>query len=327
MAGKLRIGLVGTGGISRAHFTRFREVKQAKVTALMDPDPKALARFRGWFPEAEALPSYADYDTMLESEALDAVAILSPHVFHFEQIRTALKRGLHVLAEKPMVCAIRDAKALMQLAEKQQRVLMISYQRHFEAPFLYMRDQIAKGALGEIQYVQAVLCQEWLRLTRNTWRQQQALSCGGQINDSGSHMIDIIMWVTGLKIKEVYAVMDNFKTEVDVNSALTLTFDNGAMGNISIIGNAPTWREDHSLVGSKGAIYWRQGLGLIQEDALGKPKKVKLPKAAKNPATNFVDVILGKAECAVPPACGLRTIEVTEAAWKSAASGKPVRVP
>ncbi len=327
MAKKLRIGFIGTGGISHIHRVRLRGVKQAELVALNDPDPKALERFQGWFPETKSLPVYADYRDMLENEALDAVAVLSPHVFHHDQIRTSLKRGLHVLTEKPLVCTIRHAKELMALAEKCNRVLMIAYQRHYEAPFRYMRDQITQGKLGEIQYVQAVLSQEYLRLTQGTWRLQKALSCGGQINDSGSHMVDILMWVTGLKVKQVHAVMDNFDTEVDINSALTLVFENGAMGNMSVIGSAPAWHEDHTIVGSKGAFYLRQGLDLAQEDAMGKPVKVKLPKVNNDPTRNFVQCILGKEQPEVPPICGLRTIEVTEAAWKSAATGKPVRVP
>jgi len=327
MAKKLRIGFIGAGGIAHAHMTRFRGVKQAAVVALTEPDPKALERFHAGFPEAAALPCYHSYREMLDNEALDAVAVLSPHTLHYAQIRESLERGLHVLTEKPMVSTIREAKDLIAFAKKKERVLMIAYQRHFEPSFRYMRDQIAKGALGEIQYVQAVLSQEYLRLVQGTWRLKKALSGGGQINDSGSHMVDIIMWVTGLKVKQVYAVMDNFKTEVDINSALTLTFSNGAMGNMSIIGNAPGWYEDHTIAGSKGAFYLRQGLGLIQQDALGRPVKVRLPKVTKDPSSNFVDSILGKAAPEVPPECGLRTIEVTEAAWQSAASGKPVRVP
>ena len=66
----------------------------------------------------------------------------------------------------------------------------------------------------------------------------------------------------------------------------------------------------------------------MQQDALGKPVKVKLPNYKKNPDSNFIDCMLGKAEPETPPECGLRVIEVTEAAWKSAAAGgKPVRVP
>ena len=327
MAKKIRIGFIGAGGISIGHYQRLLATKKAVVTALNEPSPKMLKQFHHHCPDAVKLPVYKDYRDMLKQEDLDGVVVLSPHTLHFEQISVAMKKGLHVLTEKPMVCTIRRAKALIKLAKQSKRVLMLSYQRHYEPTFRYMRDQIMRGKLGKIQFVQAIQSQEWLRLTRGTWRREPELSGGGQLNDSGSHVVDIIMWVTGMKVKEVFATSENFNAKVDIDTALTMKFENGALGNLSIIGNAPTWYEDHSIVGSKGAFYLRQGLGLIQQDALGKPVKVKLPNYKQDPDSDFVNCMLGKATPQTPPECGLRTIEVTEAAWKSAASGKPVRVP
>ncbi len=327
MAKKLRIGFIGAGGIAIGHYHRINETGKAVVAALTEPSDDMLKRFCQHCEGADKLPLYRDYRDMLKDEPLDAVVVLSPHTCHYEQIMTSLDKGLHVLTEKPMVCTIKHAKAVIEKAKNVNRILMISYQRHFDPQFRYMRDQIAKGALGEIQYVQAIQAQEWLRATKGTWRQKLSLSGGGQLNDSGSHLVDIIMWVTGMKVQEVFAKSENFGTEVDINSTLAMRFENGALGSMSIIGNAPSWYEDHSIVGSKGAFYLRQGLGLIQLDAVGKPVKVKLPKYTKNHDSNFIDSILGKDVPQTPPECGLRTIEVTEAAWKSAKSGKPVRVP
>lgn len=328
MAAKLRIGFIGAGGIAVGHYQRLHETRKAIVTALTEPCDDALKRFYGHCSGAEALPVYPDYRDMIKKEALDGVVILSPHTVHYAQIHDALNRKLHVLTEKPMVCSTRHAKALIRQARTAERVLMISYQRHFDPLFRYMRAQIQKGVIGKVEFVQAVLSQEWLRLTQGTWRQDPALSGGGQLNDSGSHLVDILMWVTGMKIREVCAFSANFDTKVDINSSLAMTFENGALGSLSIIGNAPAWHEDHTIIGSKGAFYLRQGSGLIQQDALGRQVPVKLPKYNDNPDANFVNVILGKAVPETPPECGLRVIELTEAAWKSAAAGgKPVRVP
>lgn len=327
MGSRLRIGFIGAGGISIVHYERLRNVRQANVVAITEPSQTSLERLYARFPDARKLPRYENYIDMIGREELDGVVVMSPHTLHYDQIDTSLGKGLHVLSEKPLTCTVKHAKALIRKAAKVDRVLMISYQRHYDPQFRYMREQIATGALGEIQFVQAIQSQEWLRVTKGMWRQAIALSGGGQLNDSGSHLIDIIMWVTGLKIAEVYAKQENFGGEVDINSTLTMTFQNGALGNVAIIGNAPGWYEDHSIIGSEGALYLRQGIGLIHQDAQGKLVKVKLSKYAKNPDSNFVDSICGKDIPQTPPECGLRTIEVTEAAWRSAASGKAVRVP
>lgn len=327
MAKKIRVGFVGAGGIAILHHQRFSKISQAEVVSLNEPSTTSLERFYKHCPGAEKLPVYSNYKDMIKKENLDAIVILSPHTLHYEQIMYSLNSGLHVLTEKPMVCSVKHAKEVIQKAKKAKKILMISYQRHFEPPFRYMREQIQKGTIGEVQFIQALLSQEWLRLTCNTWRQIPKLSGGGQLNDSGSHFIDIMMWMTGMKVKEVFAKIEKFDVPVDINSALTLKFENGALGNLSIIGNAPGWYEDHTIVGSKGALFLRQGIGVLQQDELGKPVKVKLPKVTNDPDRNFIMSILGKEQPEVPPECGLRTMEVTESAWQSAKLGKPVRVP
>jgi predicted dehydrogenase len=329
MAKKFRIGFIGAGGISHGHWHRLHATGKAQVVALNDPSNESLKRFYKGCPGSEGLPTYKDYRDMEKNEQLDAVLILSPHTVHFQQTFDSLGKGLHVLSEKPMTCTIKHAKILIEKAKQAKRVLMISYQRHFDPAFRYMRDQIAKGKIGEVQYVQAIQSQEWLRAVKGTWRQKLADSGGGQLNDSGSHLVDIVMWVSGMKVTEVFAIQDNFKTEVDINSTLAMKFENGALGSMSVIGNAPSWYEDHTIVGSKGAFYLRQAATetLYKQDAVGKKIAIKLPKYTKNPDANFIDCMLGKDVPQTPPECGLRTIEVTEAAWKSAASGKPVKVP
>jgi len=326
MSRKLRIGFIAAGGIAPGHWNRIHDTKKACVVALTDPSKKSLAVFYQKCPGSEKLPAYSDYRDMLAHEALDGVVVQSPHTVHYEQTAASLKQGLHVLSEKPLTCTVQHAKRLIALARNTKRALMISYQRHYMPEFRYIREQIARGAIGKVQFVQAVQAQEWLRAVKGTWRQKLAESGGGQINDSGSHLIDILMWLTGLKIAEVYAEMENFTTEVDINSTLTMKFGNGALGSVAIIGNAPAFHEDVTVVGSKGAFYLRHGQPLVHQDATGKPVKVVLPRYTKNPDANFIDVILGKDEPQTPPVCGLRVIEVTEAAWKSARTGRVVKV-
>lgn len=324
MSKKLRIGFIGAGGIARGHYVRLQATGQADVVGLVDPDPAALRRFYRRCPTARDIPVYPDAATLLREGKLDGVLVLTPHACHYDQIKSALQHGVHVLSEKPLVCKSAEARRLIKLAAARDRVLSLSYQRHYDPVFRYMRDQIQKGILGDIQFVQAMQAQEWLRLTRDTWRQDLALSGGGQLNDSGSHLIDIVLWVTGLDVAEVFARGESFGCEVDVNSAITLRFRNGALGNLSIIGNAPTWHEDHTIIGSKGAFYLREEGTLLQQGPAGKPRKVRLPKYDENPDSNFLQCIRGKAETQTPPECGLDTLLATEAMWRSMERGKPV---
>ena len=299
-----------------------------EVVALCDPSETSVARAKEHNEGVRALPVFADYQQMLAQVEMDAVEISTPHTLHFEQITASLDRGLHVLTEKPMVCTVDHARQVIARAKEAQRVLMISYQRHLQPIYRYVRNQIHAGELGQIQFVSALQDQRWYSGTHGTWRQQLSLSGGGQLNDSGSHLLDIILWMTGLAVDEVQAWMENFEAEVDINSALSLRFRNGALGNLSVVGNSPVggmW-EDITIWGSKAAIYIRNGKLTYKTAASNEAMEPTGLPGATTPDRNFVDAILGRDEVQVPPECGLRVIELTEAAWASARSGRPAKV-
>ena len=330
MTDHVRIGFIGAGGIARAHMRRLAEIPQAEVVAFAEPSQEAMARLVADHPEAEGLPVYADYREMLDAVDMDAVEIHTPHTLHFQQGMDALAAGKHVLMEKPLVCTVQRAHTLIEAAK--DRILMISYQRHLQGPYIYIRNQIQQGVLGELQYVAALQSQNWLNGTRGKWRQSLALSGGGQLNDSGSHLIDILLWTTGLAAESVYADMTHYDTEVDIDSALTLRFTNGARGTLSVIGNSPMWWEEFSVWGSKGVLLYRNGTILQRTFADTDLKGTEMHEMtgelppSSTPDHNFVDAILGRDEVRVPPECGLRVIELTEAAWKSAELGRAVKV-
>jgi predicted dehydrogenase len=331
VADKVRVGFIGCGGIANMHVRNLAEVPEAEIVALTDPSEDSLSRMyekcAEVAPDLKGAKVHKTYQELLADPNVDAVQIHSPHTVHFQQAMDALKAGKHVLLEKPMVTSTADAHRLMDYWKTTDRVLMISYQRHFQKEFRYARQVIRSGALGEVQYVAALQAQQWLRATRGTWRQTQELSGGGQINDSGSHLIDIILWVTGLRVSEVSAYQEFFDVPVDINTAATIKFTTGALGTLSVIGNAPAWWEDISFVGSQGAIYIRQGQPLVHLDAVGKPVDTQDIGESTTADRNWIEAILGKAEVQVPPSCGLAVIELTEAAWDSAkANGAPTPV-
>jgi len=326
--GKIRFGFIGCGSNACGHVGRILEMPETQIMALCDISDQSLDRMREHNPGVVGLPCYHDFRDMLNEVELDAIQISTPHTVHYEQIMGSLEKGLHVLTEKPMVCTVAHAKDVIRKAKEVGKTLMISYQRHLMPAFRYVRNQILAGELGKIQFISALQDQNWYRGTCGSWRQELSQSGGGQLNDSGSHLLDIILWMTGLAVDEVQAFVENFESEVDINSALSMRFRNGAMGNISVVGGSPVpgmW-EDISIWGSKAAIYMRNGK-IIYKTALTHEsfEPSGLP-GATSPDRNFVDALLGRDEVQVPALCGLRVIQLTEAAWESARSGRPVRV-
>ena len=325
---KVKVGFIGCGGNASGHIGRVLGMGETEVVSLCDVSEPSLERVKDQHREVADLPTFGDYREMLEEVAMDAVEISTPHTLHFEQIMASLDRDLHVLSEKPMVCTVEHAHKAIARAEEKGKILMVSYQRHLAPEFRYVRNQIQCGELGEIRFISALQDQNWYRGTQGSWRQQLSLSGGGQLNDSGSHLLDIILWMTGLEVAEVQAYMENFASEVDINSALSLRFKNGAMGNVSVVGDSPVggmW-EDITIWGSKAVVYMRNGeisYKVANDNKTFQPSG--LP-GATTPDRNFIDAILGLDDVQVPPVCGLRVIELTEAAWESARTGAPARV-
>jgi predicted dehydrogenase len=237
-----------------------------------------------------------------------------------------------VLVEKPMVCTVADAKRVIQLRDKAGKVVEVAYQRHFQKPFRFARDYIQSGKMGPIHFISAYQCQNWWHPQRaKTWRAAPELSGGGQLNDSGSHLVDILLWVTGLVPEQVHAYIDNRGAKVDILSAVSIRFANGALGNISVVGEAAIKGMD------EGEYIWGKN-GYLAITGTGTPHLTvwdpepravsdkELPAGPASPDHNFVAAILGKEEVEVPAECGLRVMQLTEAIWESAKRGEPVTV-
>lgn len=323
---KVRIALIGCGGFQRYRVGNVNKVKDAEIVALVDPSPEQITLMKEAHPNTAHLQSFQDHNEMLQQVRPDAVMIATPHTQHVTQILDALNAGVNVLCEKPLVTTVEDAHKVIAARDKSGKVGMVSYQRHFQPEFRYIREKIKSGESGAVQYITVLQSQEWLRAVAGTWRQQLSLSGGGQLNDSGSHVLDIVLWSTLCTPKTVAAFCDNKGTEVDINSTLSVKFNEGGMASFAIIGDGMSWHEEITVWCENEAYFIRDGKLTIVDRARNKMKAEHL-SGGSTPDQNFVDAIMGKAECESPFECGLEVIRLTEAAWKSSdQGGMPVEV-
>lgn len=331
----IRMGLIGCGGNMRAHLRRLAQIPEVEIVGIVEPNADNVQLAQEQYPHLKEVPVFLEHSALLEIRKPDAVEISTPHTLHFRQIMDSLDAGCHVLCEKPMTCTSAEAHAVCERARASGKTVMVSYQRHQQALYRWMREFIQAGNLGELQFVAAQQYQSWYegRIAGKGWRHLSHLSGGGQLNDSGSHMVDILLHVTGLQPQRVSAFQQNLGLEVDVNMSINVQFEGGALGSIAILGQAPgigsRVYEDVTITGDKAGLYYRtmgtpDDRPLLQLRLRGKtepePELPDLPEES-DPDHAFVDVILGRAENEAPPECGLRTIQLSEAAWKSADQG------
>ena len=332
---KVRLGFIGAGSITGMHLRNLKDVKEAKIVAFSDPNIDSAKR---WAEQVglqvkEGKTVFADWCEMLDKVDLDAVIILSPHSAHCEQILTALGRGLHVLTEKPMVVKVGEAKKVIAATKQAGKVVVVGYQRRFMPHFRFIREQVAKGNLGELNFIEAFVGQGWQRGTANTWRQDPKLSGGGFLMDTGSHIVDIVLWTAQAKPVQVTATISNNGAPVEINDIVGVQFSNGSLASIVTVGSAISFFEHHTFVFSEGVIRLEHGKVIVGKRRQDQPwgaewrevEPSELPPAS-NPDRHFIDVVLGRTENESPPEDALKVIAVTEAAYKSAATGQAVRV-
>lgn len=312
----IRVGFIGAGGIAHLHASQLLELGNVEIKAISDISTEAVEAFVTSFG-LQGVQQFEEYSDMLEQCDLDAVIICSPHTLHFKQATNALNRGLHVLIEKPMTCSAKEAEELIKTAKQSGKVMQVSYQRHFQPEFMYIRDAIAGGEIGKITSITASLYQEWDSLTNGSWRQVPKLSGGGFLMDSGSHIIDVLLWTTGLTPIKIQSQLSQQGTPVEIDTFTSILFEEGVIAGLNLLGSSPVWHETYVFCGEEGAIFYDNGKITLHH--LGQEPIIPvLPKQTTDQDKSFIDAILGKHEVKVPGEFALKVIKFSERVYEAA---------
>ncbi|SFR69875.1 Predicted dehydrogenase [Halogeometricum rufum] len=321
----LRVGVVGGGFIGRTVGTEFVEHEDADVVALADIDPDVLDE-TGAKLGVDADARYDDYETMLDAESLDAVLIGTPHTLHYDQILAAFERDLHVLCDKPLTTDLDDARDLVDRDADRDEVLMVGYQRHLYPAFVEARELWAEED-REPRWITAEVCQDWVDRFEDAWRQDADLSGGGYLYDTGSHLLDCVLWSTGLTPEAVSATMQfvDDAERIDGRANVTVRFTNGATASFSLSGETPCMREHVRMWDEEGAVTldskdWEPSeYAEIDEDSgEHRPRLSRGDQPTK--AEAFVEAVRTGEDPVATALDGLRVTAVTEAAYESARS-------
>ncbi|MEM4781086.1 MAG: Gfo/Idh/MocA family oxidoreductase [Halalkalicoccus sp.] len=320
---EVRVGVVGGGFIGQTVGGQLLADGAARVAALVDIDDRTLES-TGEELGVPAESRYERYAAMLDEEELDAVLIGTPHTLHYEQILAAMDYDLHVLCDKPLTTDLDDARDLVARDAARDETLMVGYQRHLYRAFVEARERWAEAGRTP-RWITAEISQDWVGRFEGTWRTDPDLSGGGYLYDTGSHLLDSILWSTGLTPTAVAAEMAFVDDErrVDGRSHVTIRFEEGATASVTCSGETPCMREHIHIWDAEGATYldskdWEAN-ELVEIDAESGEHRPRLDRGSlPNKAEAFVAAVRDGSE---PPATaldGLRVTAVTEAAYESA---------
>ncbi len=203
----IRVGIVGSGFIGPAHLEALRR-NNVSVIGLVRGEAESVSQ------KAEELGiprAYSSYDDMLADADIDVIHLTTPNYLHYPQAKAALEAGKHVVCEKPLAMNSQESAELVRIAEETGLVNAVNFNIRFYPMAQQARQMVQSGEIGDIFILQGSYLQDWLLLATDwNWRLEPEL--GGTlraIGDIGSHWLDLMTFITGLKVKEVYA---DFKT-------------------------------------------------------------------------------------------------------------------
>ena len=272
---RIRLGMVGggndafIGGVHR--FASRLDDRYELVAGALSSTPQK-ARASGAVLGLDPARTYDDFKEMAIREArlkggIEAVAIVTPNHVHYAAAREFLKRGIHVICDKPLTSTLPEARKLVKAAERSSALFVLTHNYTGYPLIRQAREIITNGELGDIRVVNVEYAQDWLTQDDDSkqaaWRTDPAQSgLGGATGDIGTHAFNLAGFVTGLKLERLAADLQSFVSgrALDDNGHVMLRYAGGARGLLWCSQVAPGNENGLRLrvYGEKGGLEWAQ---------------------------------------------------------------------
>jgi UDP-N-acetyl-2-amino-2-deoxyglucuronate dehydrogenase len=310
----VRIGILGGGGISDTHARAARAIAGVRVVAVHGANRDKVAALA----KSAGATAYDDLDRFL-AHPMDVVAIGSPSGVHAEQATAAVRRGLHVLVEKPLDITTTRIDALIEEADRARVKVGVFFQDRLTPDLVEMKAKVDAGVLGTPVLASGRV--KWYRppeyYSDSRWRGTWRLDGGGVLMNQAIHTIDALLWLFGPVARVSGCVATRLhQIEVEDTAAAVIELTNGAYGMLEASTAAfPGLPRRIEVTGSKGTlVHEQEARPAVVADASGHQRVFE---------DFFTAIDTGR-----PPACdareGRRSVALVEAIYESARTGGAV---
>ena len=252
----LKYALVGCGRIAVRHSELLGsgQIEGASLAAVCDLEhakAEAIGRKYG-------VPYFTDMHTMMQSEDIDAVSVLTESGNHAQNVVDLAQYGKHILVEKPMALTLGDADRMIRACDENDVRLFVVKQNRFNVPVQKLRQALEAGRFGDIILgtVRVRWCRPQAYYDQDAWRGTWALD-GGVLTNQASHHIDLLEWMLG-EVESVFAKSTTALADIEVEdtAVVMLKFRNGALGVVeATTATRPRDLEGSlSILGSAGSV-------------------------------------------------------------------------
>jgi len=321
----VRFAIVGLG-MGNVRAKDCKQAAGAELALLCDIDQERLARNMKEFD----VPGTTSYEEVLKRDDIDVVMIMTPSGMHAEQGIAAAKAGKHVVSTKPLDVSLEAIDKLIKTCDKAGVMLAVDFQERYTDMPTRVRAALDKGMFGDLILIEARL--KWYRSDKyyEGWHGTWKMDGGGSLMNQTVHLIDQLQWFGG-DIEQVVGRMKvcTHKIETEDLGLALVDFKNGAKGVIVGTTTFPDSRTyDMEIHGSKMAAAWGSVNGQWCKSL---PEGTDLPpRPADAPKNIFEDVVRSLRQgtkVLVDGREGRKSVELILAVYKSAMTGKPVRLP
>lgn len=349
MSRRLKVAVIGTGGISRWHMPGWEASEHAEVVAGSDVNRKTLEDWGKTFGVTHLVDDWTD---LLRDPEIDIIDICTPNMLHAQQAIAALDAGKHVICEKPLAPTPAEVREMIAARDRSGKQLMTAQHFRFKGSSRALKREIEAGALGTIYHARSWMLRRNGLIPTPTFV-RRALSGGGPGIDIGIHILDLTLWMMGnprpvavsgvataaLAHREgAWAVWRDAPIPQDFDvedfAGGFVRFENGAtlMLEVSWLLHHDTDGEDMQmwLYGTEGGSHWPKCEIYSTNYATRQlySRTLKLTKDGLEPhALECIEFAAALAEgrpSPVPPEQSLQNISILTAIYESQATGKEV---
>jgi len=338
------VGILGCGGIARAHAEAYRQFAgRCRVLAVADIfADKAEAFAHALAPDVAA---YGGPDPLLGRPDIDLVSVCTPPFEHAPLTIAALQAGKHVLVEKPMATAVAECDAMLEAARAAGRTLSVVHQNRFRPECARLKAILDLGLLGPLDLI-SVNCLWWRgpEYYKLWWRGTWAQEGGGALLNHAVHFVDLLVWLAGMpESVQATVATRSHPIEVEDLACALLRFPGGAIGQFTgtVDAHLNTDRLEVCCRRAAVAIPWSVRAFADTGNGFGRGDEAVVREveaaAAAVPVSTYaghaaqIDLLLTALESSTPPPVtgedGRRTIEWISAVYAAAASGQTAHLP
>lgn len=283
----IKAGVIGTGFIGPAHIEALRRIGNVEVSAISSIDEASANAVASKY---DIKKIYTQWQDLVADPDIQVIHNCTPNYLHFDINKAAILNNKHIISEKPLTISSKESEELVRIARGKNIVNAVNFNYRFYPLIQHARIMNQKGDIGKVYLVHGNYLQDWLFLEKDyNWRLEPEVSGTSRaVADIGSHWCDMVQFVTGSRIKRVFAdlvtihqkrkkpkkVVETFKSKeqsdigeyddikIDTEDAgsVLVHFENGARG-VFTVSQVSAGRKNHfsfEIDGSKKALAWNQ---------------------------------------------------------------------